>query len=291
VQRRLFAVIALAGCYAPTLSRDVPCETTCPGDLLCLGHMCLAPDGDKDSDTVPNAIDNCALAENRDQHDEDRDGLGDVCDPCPHIDGGAEDSDGDRVGDDCDPQPRVAKEQWVLFDPFTSSGLQWTFGPGSTVAGDALRAQGSSLLRLPAAAAEFRIVVGGTIDAALAGAHQVAISFSGDLTNPNFYFVEFTDDTTGGFIYIGSSDGVTATAIASANYPQPIPRGAWSMQLDESATAQHIAFSSTLGGVTHQPIMAGPPLQLRLLPSNFVALSVTNVSVTVHYFGAIATMP
>jgi hypothetical protein len=83
VQRGGFAVIALAGCYSPAIAMDVPCTTECPGDLICAGHKCLAPDVDSDGDGMPNARDNCPLIKN-DQHDEDGDGIGDVCDPCPH---------------------------------------------------------------------------------------------------------------------------------------------------------------------------------------------------------------
>jgi imidazolonepropionase-like amidohydrolase len=46
--------------------------------------MCTRPDpNDRDGDTVPNAMDNCPDAPNRDQADTDMDGLGNVCDPCP----------------------------------------------------------------------------------------------------------------------------------------------------------------------------------------------------------------
>jgi subtilisin family serine protease len=80
---------------------------------------------DGDGDSVPDVIDNCAAAANRNQADFDRDGTGDACDPTPRgpdTDGdtvadvddncaavanpGQQDADADQVGDACDPTPR-----------------------------------------------------------------------------------------------------------------------------------------------------------------------------------------
>ena len=45
---------------------------------------CTRPDpNDRDGDMVPNGMDNCPDAPNRDQADTDMDGLGNACDPCP----------------------------------------------------------------------------------------------------------------------------------------------------------------------------------------------------------------
>jgi hypothetical protein len=57
---------------------------------------------DSDRDGRPDGDDNCTLVANRDQHDGDHDGLGDVCDPC--IDGPqlGVDGDADGVDDACD---------------------------------------------------------------------------------------------------------------------------------------------------------------------------------------------
>jgi hypothetical protein len=72
-------------------------------------------------------------------HDEDKDGIDDACDVCPHIaDPAQPDRDGDRVGDACDPRPDTPTERIVYFDPFTVRRPEWTFtGASSPVfAGD-----------------------------------------------------------------------------------------------------------------------------------------------------------
>lgn len=58
-------------------------------------HFCF-------SDII-NSYDNCPRTKNRDQRDEDNDGIGDVCDNCPRVrNPDQSDRDKDRVGDVCD---------------------------------------------------------------------------------------------------------------------------------------------------------------------------------------------
>lgn len=65
-------------------------------------------------------------------HDEDRDGVADACDTCPHLpDPGQADGDGDGVGDACDPRPFSPGDRIALFLPFDvmPSGLAFEPDP------------------------------------------------------------------------------------------------------------------------------------------------------------------
>lgn len=79
----------------------------------------------------------CATPAN---HDEDRDGIDDACDTCPHVANADQaDGDGDTVGDVCDPNPTVARDHLAFFDPFIADRPEWTYrGASHTYANDAL---------------------------------------------------------------------------------------------------------------------------------------------------------
>jgi hypothetical protein len=83
--------LSAAGCYHPQASTDAQINAVTNDS---------API-DSDSDGVVDLTDNCPARANPNQHDEDQDRLGDVCDPCPISTNNA-DTDGDGVGDDCE---------------------------------------------------------------------------------------------------------------------------------------------------------------------------------------------
>ena len=145
------AVVLVGSCYKDPQFGDCALTCTnelgCPDGLSCLdglcrvaGHMgsCAAPDGggppgDVDGDGVPNGSDNCMSVYNPQQYDEDGDGVGDICDPCP-IGSGSQDSDADGVPNECDPfNDSTMPDTILVFEAFNgspadSSGTQ--FGSG-----------------------------------------------------------------------------------------------------------------------------------------------------------------
>jgi len=172
-----FLLCAAAGCFAPDPQAGVPCsaDQTCPDGQFCVAHdgvqTCeLDPDAfppppppppaerDSDGDGVIDDIDNCPELANPDQADEERDRVGDACDPCPIADDNA-DADADGLGDACDPNPTTPGDTLVSFAGFadglppgwTASGLfNAGGGEGVAMAGDTA----SALVTFPSPASE-----------------------------------------------------------------------------------------------------------------------------------------
>jgi hypothetical protein len=114
-------------------------DTQCPSSQRCIAGACSNGEGapvdasdnqptdgmvqgpptDVDNDGVLNANDNCPMASNADQHDEDADARGDACDNCPHLTNATQaNGDGDAVGDECDPRPTTPGDTIARFIPF-----------------------------------------------------------------------------------------------------------------------------------------------------------------------------
>jgi hypothetical protein len=315
--RAVVLVGVLAGCYSPTINSGGACDTTCPGDLECIDHVCRepgfvampdaavvdvldGPPGDIDADGFNDLVDNCPAKANIDQHDEDADMIGDVCDPCPHIPGNAADGDGDGVGDACDPQPTIAKQSIKFFDPFTSTRPEWELGNGFCRVGETLRGQGvvnnAAYARLNLSNGELRIETGGTIVSSDAAnyPHQLSMAFGIDASGASYHYVEFYDSSSaGGDISITKSDmGTTYTSLDAHSTPAPMPTGAWKFRVDESVASQTIKLLATQGGTSYALLtgmtnMASPSLTT----GSVITTLVRNADVRYDYFIVIETAP
>jgi hypothetical protein len=314
---RLGWLVLCVGCYSPTFTAGTPCDTDCPGDLACIDHVCRAPGympdarlvdamvpvdtidgppGDVDADGIANTADNCPAKANADQHDEDGDTIGDVCDPCPHLAGDAADSDGDGVGDACDPQPAIAKQRIKFFDPFTTTLPEWSPSSNVTRVGDTLRVNatgGYAGSVLSVANGETRIIAAGTVASTVANAaeHQIAIAFGRNTAGDVYHYCELYD--TGGAtgdIAISRANKGVYSSFAIAHYTGTLPIGAWSMRIDESAAAQHITMNGAVGGAAFAPLNATTTTPA-LATSTTMEVGVNGSDVRFDYFLVIETLP
>jgi hypothetical protein len=318
--RGLVAIAVFAGCYNPSIRTGAPCDTECPGDLVCIDHRCReagymfgtdagpddapvvptdtitvdGPPGDADGDGIKDNLDNCPAKANLDQHDEDADALGDVCDPCPHLAGTAVDGDGDGVGDACDPQVAIAKQRIKFFDPFTTTLPEWNLGTGASRVGETLRVNGAMQAdaQLSIANSESRVVMGGTIAARGSGStHQISISF-GEAQNNIYHYCEFYDTSgTLGDVSITKANLGTYNGITTVTYPSPMPTGAWGMRIDESVSTQRVTLEAKLGGVTYAPPIANTSTAPALVAASKIKIYIQNADVRFDYFLVIETLP
>ncbi|HSD90234.1 MAG TPA: thrombospondin type 3 repeat-containing protein [Kofleriaceae bacterium] len=312
----LAAMAVLSGCYNPSIRAGGPCVTACPGDLQCLDHVCVepgtmppgdsgtlidaaidGPPGDVDGDGIVDNLDNCRLILNVDQHDEDGDAIGDVCDPCPHIAGTAADQDGDGVGDACDPQLTIAKQHIKFFDPFTSTKSQWMPLSGASLVGETMRLLATSTAdaetRLGVSTGELRIETAGTVVTAdpAGPEHQLSVAFG--FTGSSYHYVEFYDSNgASGDACITKYDGANYNGVDCTPYTGILPTGAFSMRIDESVAAQKIDFQATVGGVA-KPLLTGatnaiPP---NLVTSSTMTVYAQHADFRFNYWIVIETLP
>jgi hypothetical protein len=129
---RCLGILILAGCGAstggPTLGGPCDAKNACNKGEVCDytadgGPICIEGAGDIDGDGIPNDKDFCEHVMGG-RFDEDRDGIGDECDPCPIAPPPATpDPDGDAVDSPCDPDPHTPGERILMFDGFNGSAL------------------------------------------------------------------------------------------------------------------------------------------------------------------------
>ncbi|MGE5183643.1 MAG: hypothetical protein ACM31C_16340 [Acidobacteriota bacterium] len=131
---RALWLVVLAGCIIPEKHLAPNCGTaSCGTSEVCdktdpNGPTCIPAAGDLDGDGIPNDKDFCEHVAGG-ATDEDGDGIGDICDPCPIAPPPATpDPDGDAVDRPCDPDPHTAGDQILLFEGF-ASGIPSTWTP------------------------------------------------------------------------------------------------------------------------------------------------------------------
>jgi hypothetical protein len=252
------------------------------------------PPGDVDADGVTDASDNCPGKSNTDQHDEDTDLIGDVCDPCPHLAGAATDGDGDGVGDACDPLPSIAKQRIKFFDPFTTDRTEWSQHNDTTRLGETMRMNSSSYagVVLGVANGETRIATAGTIVTAYsaAGEHQLAISFGRNTAGDVYHYVEFYETGGSGEVAVSRANKGVYTTLAGSNITGTLPTGTWSMRADISVAAQRIVFDTRLGG-TARPLLTGMASTPALVSGPSFQIDVNGLDVRFDYFLVIETLP
>ncbi len=215
-------------------------------------------------------------------HDEDRDGVDDACDVCPHLSDDQADGDGDRVGDACDPEPTVPRQRIVMFDPFLSLA-RWSKSSDESVDNDAavlLSSTGTKALFQPYIPQNDLFEIGADT-AAIGPATQSLFMINLDSGTANYY-CEMYDDGTPLLQFTYTLDGVTYVHPGFQDAAHSVATNSGRLQMQRSATK--VACSAVWGG---EPLQAGGPTPG--IDANTLVIYAQNVDVRVRYMVQIRT--
>jgi hypothetical protein len=217
-------------------------------------------------------------------HDEDGDGVPDVCDDCPHVADPAQlDSDGDGVGDACDPDP-TTHEKVVFFDPFTGPRPEWTYDGLQEFSGDSMHVDGT----VTSAQEQFSTTPGrdfvqfhGTLTVT---ANPSQISLVAAVAGDEAYFCELADVPNPYASFTASLDGTNYTRQSPQDI-LPLPQGtAVTISLWRDPPNAECRFQ--IGTVTFRA-----PAVLPALDPVMYRIDANDLEVAVDYFVVIRTQP
>ena len=220
-------------------------------------------------------------------HDEDADGIDDACDVCPHIaDPAQADGDGDRVGDACDPEPAIARQQIVMFDPFTTLDASWT-NTGGTQGTDeiVLDARGgmAKLIHRALVPSHDVLMVGLTTGSADAGTHHVSIVTYPSAGNADAYCEMYDTGASTLTQFTWTFDNATYMHAGSQTWTNRLANGTGTFAYEVTSTT--VACTSVWGGMTKTTGNAARPA---IADENF-SIYAENVLTSVRYFIQIRT--
>jgi hypothetical protein len=251
--------------------------------------------GGGDDDAAVDAGEDCGA------HDEDGDGVGDLCDVCPHLDGDQADRDEDGVGDACDPAFDVPGDRILLFDGFGGDALGdgW-LAPGvpPTVAQDRAtfndpQLGGGSLVWLEPVGDAERVRIAAAVDIlsyepdGQAGTTRIIGVFSRASGSGSAYLCELVDDVAdanAAVLQIARTTSISYQVLGSASTGVMQPLGPRELSLDELPLEN--------GGVAltcrDSQLLAIPGSDGAALPPAQVGLHATGVTLAVAWVVAIA---